>query len=97
MLSDAPVKTTEVFYEVNGDKLKSIISIYKDGVVSIEQDGSSIYVYPAEVSAIIDLVGRNSQHKVSANLFSEKCGYGTPTRYAVLHPKRIVNEEDNHG
>lgn len=87
MLSDAPVKTTEVFYEVNGDKLKSIISVYKDGVISIEQDGSSIYVYPAEISAIVDLIGRNSQQKV------QKVGYATPTRYAVLHPKRIVNEK----
>jgi len=92
MLSDVPIKTTEVFYEVNGDRLKSIVSVYKDGIISIEQDGSSIYVYPAEVSAIIDLVGRTAQQKVSANLFSEKCGYATPTRYAVLHPKRIVNE-----
>ncbi len=92
MLNDAPKSTTEVFYEVNGDKLKSTISIHKDGIISIEQDGSSIYVYPAEVSAIIDLVGRNAQKKVSTNIFSEKCGYATPTRYAVLHPKRIVNE-----
>jgi len=92
MLSDMPEKTTEVFYEVNGDKLKSTISIYKDGIISIEQDGSSIYVYPAEVSAIIDLVGRNTQQKIDANIFSEKCGYATPSRYAVLHPKRIVNK-----
>lgn len=61
MLNDTPIKTTEVFYEVNGDKLKSTISLYKDGIVEIEQDGSSIYVYPAEISAIVDLIGRNSQ------------------------------------
>jgi hypothetical protein len=72
MLSDVPIKTTEVFYEVNGDRLKSIVSVYKDGIISIEQDGSSIYVYPAEVSAIIDLVGRNAQQKVRANIFSER-------------------------
>ena len=23
--------------------------------------------------------------------FTEECGYGSPTRYAVLHPQRIVN------
>jgi len=87
---DAPIKVTEVFYEVNGDKLKSMISIYKDGIVAIEQDGSSIYIYPAEIKAIVDLVGRTSQPKIDP--FSEKCGYATPTKYAVLHPKRIVNE-----
>jgi hypothetical protein len=52
------VSSAEVFYEIDGDKIKSSVTLYKDGVVGLEQDGNTIFIYPAEVKAIKEVTRR---------------------------------------
>lgn len=53
------ISTTEVFYEIDGDKIKSSVTLYKDGVVGLTQDGTTIFIYPAEIKAIKEVTRRN--------------------------------------
>jgi hypothetical protein len=44
---------TEVFYEIDGDKCKSLITLYDDGVIGLEQADCNftLFIYPAEIKA----------------------------------------------
>ncbi len=51
------IKSLEVFFRIDEDKMKSTISLHSDGVVSIAQeDGHEILIYPAETKAICQLL-----------------------------------------
>lgn len=50
------VKKIEAHFVIDEARIKTVISLFDDGVISLKQSDEEVFVYPAEAKAIVELV-----------------------------------------